>query len=127
LHSAVRQEAAEWVLETFPGHTAQVVVATHSLASTGPSDDVVVLHVNRRANAYQVVDTTFDEADPVVREVGFTRGELLARHRAILYVEGETDRFVVEKLYGERLLKAGVIVDEIDSAFRAPGSRPERR
>ncbi|EYR63519.1 hypothetical protein N866_20140 [Actinotalea ferrariae CF5-4] len=49
-----------------------------------------------------------DARGALAGEMGFTRGELLARITCLLIVEGEHDRLVLDTLYGDQLNDAGI-------------------
>lgn len=120
LHPALQREAAEW-LRSFaarPGN--QLVLATHapsflrgsfstSLVRVARTEDFRIVLESADARAVAMLDRQFGE-------LGFDRGEALALYRAILFVEGQNDRDVLEILCRERLRDHGILVQPLRGA-----------
>jgi energy-coupling factor transporter ATP-binding protein EcfA2 len=111
LHPTAQREAVSWLEDQVRLGRGQFIISTHSPAFLSLSGTSLT-HVDRdeafRVRLRSLDPRDLNALDPVMRALGFDRGELLAMHRAVLFVEGATDRAVIEALYGQRLRELGV-------------------
>lgn len=114
LHPAAQREAASWLKAQDVRQVGRFIIASHSPAFLRLAGDTRLAHVSRSSDRHvqlrSVNPRPLKALDPEIRELGFDRGELLAFHRAVLFVEGETDRRVLETLCDDRLAELGVLV-----------------
>jgi hypothetical protein len=114
LHPAAQRQAARWLKAQDGRQVGRFVIASHSPAFLRLTGDTRLAHVSRSPNRHvqlrSVNPRRLKALDPEISELGFDRGELLAFHRAVLFVEGETDRRVLETLCEDRLAELGVLV-----------------
>ena len=120
LHPAMQREASDW-LKTFtltPG--TQLLLATHSPSFLRLPANAVFTWVERDADHHVILDPKnpydMECAERYFRELGLDRGEALALYRAVLFVEGETDRQVLDVLCGERLRDRAILVQPLRGA-----------
>lgn len=114
LHPTAQRQVARWLSEQVAAGTAQFVMASHApafLSLAGPMRYAHVTRVSGGRIALRGVDPrNLQAVDPEIHELGFDRGEMLALFRAVLFVEGPTDRAVLENLYPNQLRELGVLV-----------------
>lgn len=111
LNAAVAADAAHWLQQRVRDTHLQVVLATHSpafLACRG--DDVRHVHVDRGSEG--LVYTSFSPTDQdavatIARTMKLSHGELFGLANAIVWVEGPTDRAVLDVLCGDELRATG--------------------
>jgi predicted ATPase len=107
LHPSLQRRAASWLSDLMAGWDAQCILATHSAAFIDmPGDDVCGVEVVRVGGSAALRRFDVAEFDPrslLAQTMGFDRGEMLARWRAFLFVEGVGDVAVFEGLFRERL------------------------
>jgi AAA domain, putative AbiEii toxin, Type IV TA system len=114
LSASVVKDAAAWLRQQAEDPGVQIVIATHSpafLACHG--DDVRHVHVRRVSDG--LVYTSFSPADDdalqrVASEMGLDHGDLFGLAKAIVWVEGPTDRAVLDALCGDEMRRRGVHV-----------------
>lgn len=137
LHPAAQREAARWLSAQSGLHPGLFALASHSQAFLALADGAGLTHVSRDAShlvRLRSLDPRQLRAlDPEIAELGFDRGELLALHRMVLFVEGATDQAVLEGLFRDELREMGVLVQpfhgikthrritEADTLFRVLG------
>lgn len=123
LHPALQREAADWLRTLAHETNVNVVFATHSAPMLGMPSYARLVHVERSANFHirieEVDPRDLDAVDRRMSEMGMDRGEALALHRAVLFVEGETDRAVLEVLCQESLRDAAILVQPFRGAKKA--------
>jgi len=117
LHPALQRRAAAWLASFMDQQGTQCILATHSSAFIDSPGDVVAYEVLREGDNGAVREVDLKDFGPhsqIARSVGLDRGELLARWRAFLFVEGEADLAVIETLFGERLRASKILVQPVD-------------
>lgn len=123
LHPRAQRELAAWLHNFATVDGAQTIVTTHSPAFLAEAD--ALLYVERQATGVATVRPVDPEAfsalDGAAMELGLDRGELLAGVGAFLFVEGPSDRLVLEGLYGPRLRREGVAVFVLHGIKQAQG------
>lgn len=116
LHPALVRRAAAWLAELMDDWGAQCILATHSLAFIDVDANSRVHEVIRQEQGADVVCVDMNDFGPqaqLAREMGFDRGEMLSRWKALLFVEGAGDVAVLEELYGERLRRNGIMLSAV--------------
>lgn len=107
LHPAAQQSVAR-ALEVIRRGGQQVVIASHSAAFLDTPGWTTV-HV-RNGKVEAVPDEPASARSALARDLGLTRGELLAGVDHVLIVEGEHDRLVLERFWGAELRATRVAV-----------------
>ncbi|MGY2702565.1 AAA family ATPase [Nocardioides sp. HB32] len=107
LHPKAERSVAA-ALETLRNSGEDIVIASHSAAFVDRPDWRTV-HV-RDGRVHVVDDATAVVRSELARDLGITRGELLAGIAHILVVEGEHDQVVLETLFGPSLRAAGIAI-----------------
>lgn len=137
LHPAAQRQAAHWLATLVREDYGSCLIASHSPAFLSMGGPACLTHVNRAAG-HRVQLRSLDPRDLAaldrdVSDLGFDRGELLALHRAVLFVEGATDQAVIEALYPDRIRDIGLLVQpfhgtgshrrvlEVETLFRILG------
>ena len=137
LHPAAQRQAARWLSSFLGDDYGRCLLASHSPAFLSMAGRTRLTHVSRAAG-HRVQLRSLDPRDlkaldPALRDLGFDRGELLALHRAVLFVEGATDRAVIEGLYPDQIREIGLLVQpfygtgshrrvlEVETLFRILG------
>jgi hypothetical protein len=113
LHPRLQRAAAAWLAELCATRAAQAVIATHAAAflQAAPGVRLVYLHRTTEACAYApVTDEALAATGQIAAEMGLDRGELLAGGGPVLYVEGETDRRIIETLMRDELRSARIMI-----------------
>lgn len=122
LHPAAQREAASWLEAQDEQQAGRFVIASHSPAFLRLSSGVSLVHVSRTSNRSvqlrSIGPGELGAIDPEIAEVGFDRGELLALFRAVLFVEGETDRRVLEVLFSDLIAEIGLLVQPFRGATK---------
>ncbi|MBA3430723.1 MAG: hypothetical protein H0U16_04475 [Actinobacteria bacterium] len=114
LHPAAQRETARWLVEQAQLLPELFVLASHASAFLALRSGTRLTHV-RRAATRRVSLTSLDPldlkaVDESMNQLGFDRGELLALHRAVLFVEGANDQVVLESLYRDRIRELGLLI-----------------
>ncbi|MEU8002187.1 AAA family ATPase [Catellatospora sp. NPDC049111] len=111
LHPAA-QRAAAAALQTLNDQGADVVIASHSpvFLDLPGWTRVHVSAVNGRARVETIGSRAVTAQSALAKQLGVNRGELLAGISGLLFVEGDHDRLVLERLYGDELKAAGLAV-----------------
>lgn len=109
LHPGAQRTIAA-ALETLRRQGRDIVLATHSPQFLDlPGWQLVHLQRTPDGSTLSPLHTAdLDARRALAHQLGLTRGELLARLTALLIVEGEQDRLVLETLYGNQLDDAGI-------------------
>jgi putative AbiEii toxin of type IV toxin-antitoxin system/OLD-like protein len=114
LHPTAQRQAARWIAEQARLGAGHFVFASHAPAFLSLAGETRYTHVARdeqhRVTLRAIDPRDLAALDPEIEQLGFDRGEMLALFRAVLFVEGPTDRAVVETLYASRLRELGVLV-----------------
>lgn len=118
LNPALQRSAARWLHDLVETGTSQIVMATHAHTFLDLRGGVsyVATHRGHRHTVLQSFDPAQLEAlDIFATEMGFDRGELIARVRVLLFVEGPADRVVIEALFPDELRSSGTQIIELRS------------
>ncbi len=107
LHPAAQQSVAR-ALEVMRRGGQQVVIASHSAAFLD-TPGWTTIHV-RSGKVEAVPDEPASARSALARDLGLTRGELLAGIDHVLVVEGEHDRLVLDTFWGAELRATRVAV-----------------
>lgn len=109
LHPAA-QRAAAAALQTLNHQAADVVIASHSpiFLDLPGWTQVHVSALNGRARVESLGPHAVTAQSALAKQLGVNRGELLAGISGLLIVEGDHDRLVLERLYGDELRAAGL-------------------
>lgn len=109
LHARAQREIAA-ALEGARRSGESVVVATHSPQFLDlPGWRLVHLQRTPEGSTLSPLEPSdLDARKALAEQMGFTRGELLARLTFLLIVEGEHDRLVLETLYGDDIETGGI-------------------
>jgi hypothetical protein len=97
----------------------QFLYASYTPPMLGVPGDVSLVHVRRTRRGIELRSLdprALGATDAEIKELGLDRGELLAFYRAVLFVEGETDKAVLEELYADRLRDIGLLVQPFRGA-----------
>jgi energy-coupling factor transporter ATP-binding protein EcfA2 len=114
LHPRVQRELARWLRDLVRRQNTQAVVVTHAVAFHQQADRII--YVSREgqtrtdARARPVAGHEITLLTPPASELGLNRGELLTGISVFLFVEGPSDRYVLEALFREQLHRIGVAV-----------------
>lgn len=123
LHPRLQREAAAWLSELVRTRRSQAVVVTHAVPFLNARADASFLFFARdeygRGEARPLDIAALTALSDVALELGFTRGELMANVRVLLFVEGRADQRVLEEVFGERIHAMGAVVVPISGAGRA--------
>ena len=133
LHPALGRQAARWLAEFAGEPGVQVLIATHSPHFLRLTGDAVWNYADPRViadNPAQPLHERVTRIHPfsaheltafsqLADRMGFDRGELLAGVSLVLFVEGMTDRDVLEELFGREFHSAGVAIFPAGGAAEA--------
>lgn len=118
LHPRAQRQLARWLADLVRGHDTQALVITHSVAFIERAD--AIAYVSRNPPADAIVRPCGVEElralGEIAADLGIDRGELLAGVSIYLFVEGDSDKYVVESLFAERLRRIGVAVFPVRGA-----------
>lgn len=124
LHPRLQRAAARWLGALTGAENVQAVLVTHSVPFTRLPNAAHV-YVQRiddgTARLQNLLPEQLDAINEITRELGLDRGELLASVSLMLFVEGESDRLVLESLFGEHLRSAGIAVVPMGGVARSVG------
>jgi len=112
LNPRLIRETARWLEHWLADHRAQAIVVTHAVGFLA-AERACFAHIRRigpRSELEAFETGGLDELRGVGDELGLDRGELLGTARLLLFVEGETDRVVLDALFRPRLWRAGIVV-----------------
>lgn len=113
LHPALARDAAKWLALRMDAARAQAVIVTHSPAFIdAPGASSIYVGRGRSQTVFRSFPPSeLTALDRIAEEMGFDRGELLARVRSVLFVEGSMDRVVLEELFSDELRQKGILID----------------
>lgn len=111
LHS-VALRRVRGLLESLGRAGVTVLIATHHPVFLSSEVGALLhLHATPEGAVLQPIDSkALSTGSALARDLGWTRGELLARVTFVLIVEGAADQLVLEELYGTELQDAGVLI-----------------
>jgi hypothetical protein len=111
LHPAAQREAASFIASIVRAG-ANVIIATHSPAFLNePISHARYVRLSRIDGVTQAFPLDSGRLTAIERsfgDLGLTRADLIQLTRAVLLVEGEHDRFLVESFFGRQLADAHV-------------------
>jgi hypothetical protein len=113
LHPRVHRELAAWLRDLVRVHDTQVVAITHAVPFFQHADALIYVARNlgtREARAEVVAGEQITALSEIAGHLGLNRGELLAGVSVFLFVEGLSDRYVLEGLFDDRLHRIGAAV-----------------
>ena len=118
LHPRAERVLADWLSDIVPVRRTQTLVITHSVAFVNRADTLA--YVSRRSPAAASVRTCgaveLTALGEIASGLGLDRGELLAGVSIFLFVEGDSDKYVLESLFGDRVRRIGVAVFPVAGA-----------
>jgi hypothetical protein len=110
LHPRLQRDAASWLADFVRQRPSQAVIATHAVPFFNLGSESRLVYLRRASGGTTVPQTMTPEAlrriSDEARELGLTRGELLAITSVLLFVEGRADQRVLEALFGRELGRA---------------------
>jgi hypothetical protein len=105
-------------------HNTQVVVITHSVPFHQHADAIIYVKRDVAAEAGATAEPVTRERLTALSEIagdlGLNRGELLTGISLFLFVEGLSDRYVLEALFGDRLHSIGAAVVPLHGVRQLP-------
>jgi energy-coupling factor transporter ATP-binding protein EcfA2 len=110
LHPSAQRRISSALTSTEWSRASDVVIATHSHYFVG-NPEFQCVQVRRTTTGVTVSPLSPGEinvADDIAQEMGLTRGELLVTRQAVLIIEGEHDRAVLNELFDDELRQAAV-------------------
>lgn len=114
LHPALQRRAAQWLRDWSRRRRVQCLIATHEPAFMSLGGGATYSRVMRTPKELVEVEPIAPYAlaasDEVAIELGLDRGELLALHRVVLFVEGITDVEVLAHLFPDRVREIGLLI-----------------
>lgn len=129
LHPRLQAAAADWLASALTVAGAQCLVATHSPYFLRLREDAVFAYLDRhrdpeprevrRTDVYPLAPERVDAMSVIADDFGFDRGELLVGVSVLLFVEGESDKNLLEALARKRLHHAGILIVPIGGARNA--------
>ncbi len=112
LHRGAERDVLRRLERLVTEENATAIIATHSPVLL-ESDAVVLHHVRMSDGQIQLQSDITGEADlgAIADRIGARRSDVAALHRVFVLVEGETDRAVLEGLFGEQFtaLRASIV------------------
>jgi putative AbiEii toxin of type IV toxin-antitoxin system len=123
LHPRLQRAAAQWLGALTETEGVQVALVTHSVhfIRLPRQAQVYVRRTGSESTVQNVAPEQLDAINEITRELGLDRGELLASVSLLLFVEGESDRIVLESLFSTRLRTAGIAVISMGGVTRSGG------
>ena len=123
LHPRLQRVAAQRLGSLAVSEDVQVVLITHSVPFTRlrSQANVYVERTGSTSVVRNLVPEQLDAINEITRELGLDRGELLASISLFLFAEGESDRIVLESLFGARLRTAGIAIIPIGGVTKSEG------
>lgn len=111
LHPRAQRELAVWLADLVRANDSQALITTHSVPFINRSDRIsYIRREGPGASSISASDEEITALNEIAADVGLNRGELLSGVSLFLFVEGPSDRLVLEGLFGERLQRMGVAV-----------------
>lgn len=118
LHPRAQRQLGSWLRDLVRVYATQAVVVTHSVAFINQADTLA--YVSRQppedANVRTCSSGELVALGQIAGELSLDRGELLAAVSVLLFVEGDSDKYVLEGLFGERLRRIGAVVFPVRGA-----------
>jgi ABC-type branched-subunit amino acid transport system ATPase component len=123
LHPRLQRAAAKWLQTLTKKDDLQVLLVTHAVPFTRlqRQASVYVQRTGTASTVQNLVPEQLTAINEITRELGLDRGELLTSTSLLLFVEGESDRMVLESLFGDRLRAAGVEVVPMGGVTKSGG------
>lgn len=111
LHPRLQRDAASWLADTTRVAGVQAMIATHAVPFFNLGADANLIYVERPPGESTVVRTidaaSLNSLSAEAKQLGLTRGELLAAKTVFLYVEGRAEEAVLGELFSAELSAIG--------------------
>jgi energy-coupling factor transporter ATP-binding protein EcfA2 len=122
LDPGAQRPLVAWLRDLVRQHATQALLTTHAVAVINQAD--AIAYVARPATGDASVTACTNEEltalGKIAADLGLNRGELLARESVFLFVEGLSDKYVLEGLFADRLRRIGVAVFPVHGATQLP-------
>jgi energy-coupling factor transporter ATP-binding protein EcfA2 len=123
LHPAAQRQLAGWLRDLVRVHDTQALVITHAVPFLQQADAISYVSRDQRNSSSATVrpctGAELTALGEIAGDLGLNRGELLTGTSVLLFVEGQSDQYVLEALFGERLRSIGVVVIPLGGATQA--------
>jgi len=111
LHPRAQRDLARWLADLGRTNRSQTLIITHTVPFIDQADTIVYVRRDTAGRAKVTASTEDITAlNEIAGDLGLNRGELLTGISLFLFVEGVSDKHVLEGMFGDRLRRCGVAV-----------------